>query len=74
MYNGLDMRKRTKWTPSRIMLLFSVIVSPLIGLFWFPLAIIMPIAGIRCWISTWKDPNYGYKKNGKFDWYDAFNH
>lgn len=65
-------RRKTKWTPARFMLLLSVLLSPLIGLLWPPLAIIMPLLGISTWISTWKDRKYGYKRNGKFDWKFAF--
>ena len=68
----MNKKKRTKWTPARIVLLISIIVSPLLGIFWPPLAIIMPLLGISTWINTWKNPNYGYRRDGKFDWKEAF--
>lgn len=61
-------RRKTKWTPARFMLLFSIILSPTIGFLWPPLAIIMPLLGISTWKYAWRDARYGYKRNGKFDW------
>lgn len=65
-------KKRTKWTPSRFVLLISVLVSPCLGFFWPPLAILMPLLGISTWLAKWKDPKYGYTRDWKFDWKDAF--
>ena len=62
------MKRKTKWTPKRFVLLIGCLMSPFCGFIFPPLAILMPLFCIGVWRSAWQDDDYGYKLDGTFDW------
>lgn len=53
------------WTPERFVLLWAVLMSPLGFTFYFVGGLILVPWAICMWLRAWRNPNYGYRPDGK---------